>query len=682
MSDQVRSEQARRPRRGAGPLPDPARERAVMSAWERLLCGELSADAVRHVVDDSWHRCLDARVNPAVRSAPQPLEARLLDELRNNNKEFVHASLPLIKQARDFLSQTETIMLLTDRYGTILESAGDPRILEEVNVIRLIPGCNWLERSLGTNAIGTALSLEAPVQIHGAEHFCEGIKRWTCSAAVIRDPLDASVLGVVDISGLVKTYSKHGLALIVSLAAQIEARLAKSAAERHYRLLERCIANFNRADPVIVVDDIGRLVKASAQTSAALARLQASSRIEQPFPISDIAAIADGRTPERMPDWLAHVQIEAIKDSGETLGYLLVLPKPHFAGHVGSARAENGRASPAAFFPVVGESPALLEALQRARRLARTSVPVLLYGETGVGKELFAQAIHEASERAGSPFIALNCGGLSRDLLTSELFGYAEGAFTGARKGGMAGKIESADRGTLFLDEIGEMPLDVQPHLLRVLESGEFYRLGENKPRKVDFRLIAATHRDLRTAVADGLFRMDLYYRLAVTCVSIPSLRDRREDLPKLIEYWLRVVCERHGVGEAAIADEAYQSLLNYSWPGNVRELRNTIEGAVLMARGRTIGIEDLPAEIAGTLAAGALRADVPTRELPLAASVQTYSLEATERQSIQSAMERNQGNVTRAALQLGIAKSTLYEKLRKYGLLNELGMARSKRNS
>jgi transcriptional regulator of acetoin/glycerol metabolism len=597
----------------------------------------------------------------------------------------------MLKQARDFLLQTETVMLVTDREGTILESAGDPHILERVTETRLIPGCNWHERSCGTNAIGTALSLNGPVQIHGAEHFCEGIKRWTCSATVIHDPFDGSVLGVVDISGLVKTYSRQGLALIVSLASQIESRLAKAAAERRFRLLERCVAKLSRDDPVIVVDELGRLVKASAQAPAAFACLGASGTMEQSFPIPDIAAIAAGRMPEPVPDWLHRLHVEAIMDGSETLGYLLAIPAgPQLAASIALVQARSGRsvddrdknvAIPGAngFSGIVAESSALLKALQIAQQLARASVPVLLCGETGTGKELFARGIHQASERLGESFIALNCGGLPRDLLTSELFGYGEGAFTGARKGGMPGKIESAHRGTLFLDEIGEMPLDVQPHLLRVLESGELYRLGENTPRKVDFRLIAATHRDLRTAVTEGTFRMDLYYRLAVTSVRIPALRERKEDLPSLIAHWLRIVCERHCVEQPDIERDAYRCLLDYSWPGNVRELRNTIEGAVLMARGRTIGIDDLPAEIAGTHAAARTGAPIATTDLSGANPGQANSLEAAEVQSIRLAMERNQGNVTRAALQLGIAKSTLYEKLRKHGLLQELGLVRGK---
>ncbi|MGU7779863.1 sigma-54-dependent Fis family transcriptional regulator [Burkholderia sp. PU8-34] len=633
------------------------------------------------MVDESWRRCLDLSVDPAARGAPPPVdEHRLLDLLEENNT-LIQASQPLIKQARECLSQTGTILLLTDREGTIIESAGDAHMLEPLGEVGLIPGCNWSEFSSGTNAIGTALSLNGPVQIHGAEHFCEGVKRWTCSAAAIHDPLDASLLGVIDISGLAKTYSKHTLALIVSLTAQIENRLAIMAAERRYRLLERCITRLSRADPVAVVDELGRLVKANAQASATLARLGGPARLEQAFPVPDVAAVAEGRTSEHTPEWLRRVQIETVKDGTGTLGYVISMPhasRPSL--DLGDALRDAARTG-GAFSRIVGNSEALRESLQKARQLARTAVPVLLYGETGVGKELFAQGIHQASDRADGPFVALNCGSLSRDLLTSELFGYAEGAFTGARKTGMPGKIESAHRGTLFLDEIGEMPPDIQPHLLRVLESGELYRLGESTPRKVDFRLIAATHRDLRTAVADGSFRMDLYYRIAVTSIAIPPLRERVGDLPLLIDHWLGVVCDRHGMERPVIDEAAWQCLLGYAWPGNVRELRNAIEGAALIARDRTIVMSDLPVEMAARRQVEAPGTDARPHGSPPSASAQPCSLEDAEIQSIRAAMRQNKGNVTRAAQQFGIAKSTLYEKFRKHGLMEELGLSRSRPN-
>lgn len=662
----------------------PDRDASVMAAWERLIQGDKPpSGTLRGVVDDSWHRCRDGRVAPDMTGAPLPLEDGALFDLRVRNDRLMHASVPLIQQTREFLSQTGTILLLADPDGMILELAGDTRIVEPAGEVRLIPGCNWTELSCGTNAIGTALALRQPVQIHGSEHFCAGIKQWTCSATVIRDPLDGTVLGVLDVSGLAQTYSQHSLAFIVSMAGRIESRLGKFAMERRLRLMERCMAYCSgRTDGVVVVDESGRLVRANPQASAAFARLGVSGALDNAFPIPDIARIAGGSMSPQSPAWLRLTRIERVTEGVDTLGFMLIAPAASRraaslsdAVHEAIPVAESTPA--AAFSRIVGTSPALRTAIQKAQQLAKASVPVLLLGETGVGKELFAQGIHQASSRADGPFVALNCGGLSRDLLSSELFGYAEGAFTGARRSGMTGKIEAANHGTLFLDEIGEMPLDIQPHLLRVLEEGELYRLGENAARKVNLRLIAATHRDLRADVADGKFRMDLYYRLAVTTISIPPLRERKTDLPEMIEHWLSVSRERYGVSHTVFDDVAYECLLNYTWPGNVREMRNAIEGAVLMARDGIMTVAELPPEIGDSaVAPGGVR-DTASSGLSALARQKVRSLEMAEAESIRFAIQQSQGNLTQAAAQLGIAKSTLYQKIRKYALAHDLGITR-----
>ncbi|WP_235993658.1 sigma-54-dependent Fis family transcriptional regulator [Paraburkholderia solitsugae] len=662
----------------------PDRDASVMSAWERLIQGDKPPfGALRGVVDASWHRCLDGRVAPDTPGAPLPLEEGALFDLRVRNDRLMHASVPLIQQTHEFLSQTGTILLLADPDGMILELAGDSRIVEPAGEVRLIPGCNWTELSCGTNAIGTALALQQPVQIHGSEHFCAGIKQWTCSATVIRDPLDGTVLGVLDVSGLAQTYSQHSLAFIVSMAGRIESRLGKFAMERRLRLMERCMAYCSgRTDGVVVVDESGRLVRANPQASAAFARLGVSGALDNAFPIPDIARIAGGSMPPQSPAWLRLARIERVGEGADTLGFMLIAPAAsRRAGSLSDAVPEAmpvAEPTPAAAFSrIVGTSPALRMAIQKAQQLAKASVPVLLLGETGVGKELFARGIHQASARADGPFVALNCGGLPRDLLSSELFGYAEGAFTGARRSGMTGKIEAANHGTLFLDEIGEMPLDIQPHLLRVLEEGEIYRLGENAPRKVSLRLIAATHRDLRADVADGKFRMDLYYRLAVTNISIPPLRERKTDVPEMIEHWLSVSRDRYGVSHAVFDDVAYECLLNYTWPGNVRELRNAIEGAVLMARDGIMTVAELPPEIAASaVSPGGVR-ESASSGLSALARQKVRSLEMAEAESIRFAIQQSQGNLTQAAAQLGIAKSTLYQKIRKYALAHDLGITR-----
>jgi sigma-54 dependent transcriptional regulator, acetoin dehydrogenase operon transcriptional activator AcoR len=351
------------------------------------------------------------------------------------------------------------------------------------------------------------------------------------------------------------------------------------------------------------------------------------------------------------------------------LGTIVVLPEPLRWGRArrgGQSRVPVrgiGLDASGGVDRIVGTSELLRQALEKAKVLAEVDVPVLLLGETGVGKEMFARAIHESGRRKDGPFVAVNCGGLPRDLLASELFGYVDGAFTGARRSGMVGKIESASGGTLFLDEIGEMPLELQPYLLRVLEGGEVYPLGGAKPRMVEFRLIAATNKDLRAEVTAHRFRTDLFYRVSVTSLRIPALREHREDIPALVEHLSREAAQRHGAPVKRFEQEALFALERYTWPGNIRELRNVVEGAVLMATGEAVIVSDLPAEITSSPDGAPDQVSAPT------SSPTVVDLEAVERDAISAAIIACHGNLTLVARELRISKSTLYVKAKKFGL-------------
>jgi transcriptional regulator with PAS, ATPase and Fis domain len=323
------------------------------------------------------------------------------------------------------------------------------------------------------------------------------------------------------------------------------------------------------------------------------------------------------------------------------------------------------------FSGLVGRCPRFAETMQRARALARVDSPVLLQGETGVGKELFAHAIHDGGRCRGGPFIALNCGGLPRELLASELFGYADGAFTGARRSGCVGKIEAAHGGTLFLDEISEMPLDLQPFLLRALEGGEIYPLGSTKPRVVQFRLVAACNRDVRSEVGAGRFRADLFYRIAVTSLRVPALRERYEDLPLLVDHFARQVAGRYNAVAKVFAPDVLLVFARYGWPGNLRELRNVVEAMVVAAEGAVVGQEAFPTDFPPSIE------DAPK---PPRASVRV--LGDLERQAISSALQLCGGNLTRAAKDLGISRSTLYLKVKRYGLHAVLVESRDRREN
>ena len=646
----------------------PENDRQIMRSWERFMDGqEPGTDALRRLIDDSWRRCHGA-VDPGRDGAPPPAMGDALHDLLSDSEDLMQAGTPVIASAQDFLFETGTVMVLTDAGGKVLSVAGDNSLRDPTEDIHLMPGADWSEESCGTNAIGTALQIGQPIQIHSAEHYCSGIKRWSCSASVIREPVSGAILGAIDISGLNESYSRHSLALAIAAAGRIENRLAQRELKLRYQLLDRCFERLSvpGRDGLIVFDRSGRAIKTNDRAAALMAEL-AKTRGDADPALRDLALPwKKGRvSPENMPDWMDRDWIEPVHQDGERLGAVLVLPDRaatvRRAGLRSVAPAQPG-ADP--FDRLSGEAPTYREAIRRARMLAKSPAPVLLLGETGVGKDAFAQALHAAGPQAKGPFIAVNCGGFSRELLTSELFGYAEGAFTGARRGGMIGKIEAADGGTLFLDEIGEMPLDLQPHLLRVLETGEVFRIGEVRPRPVKLRLITATNRDLKAEVAEGRFRMDLFYRVAVTTLKLPALRERASDLPALAGHLLAQIAARYESPVPSVAPAVLDAFARHDWPGNIRELRNVLEAMFLESEGLELAAQMLPPELQPT---GAQLAPVEGLS----------PLELAERDTIVAAIRRQQGNMTSAARDLGIAKSTLYTRLEKLGLKDQMALLR-----
>jgi two-component system, NtrC family, response regulator AtoC len=312
------------------------------------------------------------------------------------------------------------------------------------------------------------------------------------------------------------------------------------------------------------------------------------------------------------------------------------------------------------FSGIVGHSKTLMRVLDQAVRVSQRNSAVLIQGETGTGKELVARAIHHNSRRNSGPFIAVNCGAIPRDLVESELFGYVRGAFTGALTN-KSGRFEAADGGTLFLDEVGELPLETQVKLLRVLQEGEVHKLGANTPVKVDVRVIAATHRDLSAMIEDETFREDLYYRLAVVPLRIPPLRERREDIPELIDKLFDRVKERHAMPDVRMASAVHQRLISYRWPGNVRQLENVLERLLVLSSGDLITVEDLPEELVPPAAnSQSLWPNLPEEGI---------SLEAVERELISRALEKFEGNQTQAARYLDISRRTLIYRMEKHGL-------------
>jgi sigma-54 dependent transcriptional regulator, acetoin dehydrogenase operon transcriptional activator AcoR len=644
---------------------DPRRYANTMKAWERFITGEpLPPELVRSPVVASWQRSAGCRISPDGREAPIAASGDTFERLLWRHHELLNAASGIFAATGNLLANADSIMILTNVDGVILDAAGDPHTLEQAQSIHLVPGGEWQESAVGTNGIGTAIAVGAPVQIHAAEHFCAGIKGWTCAAAPILEPGSRRVLGVLDISAPFMAYQPNNLTLAVAAARQIETVLAGLWTEERLRLMEACLNRLSRADAagLIAIDRRGCLVYAAGKVPLTVALGGHVPGCDADRPLEDwVRSLPEGLRPE----WF-----NAVKVGTETIGAMLVVPT------VGLGRGRGGRpderatriaeqsseADPARshFAHIVGDSQAMLQAIERGRQLVGKRVPVLIEGETGVGKELFARALH-GEEDLNRPYITFNCAATSKELIGDELFGHVRGAFTGANAEGRAGRFELADGGTLCLDEIGDMPLALQPVLLRALEEGVIHRLGDSQPRHVDVRLLALTNRNLLEEVEAGRFRRDLYHRISVTRIRVPPLRDRAGDIELLINCFNRTLAQRHAVAEKRLPREVIAVLKAYDWPGNVRELRNVIESLVLTCRETDVRVDELPAEIlnaaGSTMATGSLETS------------DSSSLDALEKEAIRRALQSARGNLTQAAKALGISRSTLYRKVEHYHL-------------
>ena len=653
---------------------EPATQRQTLDAWERFVTGEpLVATVVSKFVLSSWQRSQRFGVEPRSRLAPVAAQGVALEQLRRRNHDLLWAAQGLFVTTAHLLARSGTIMLLTDPNGVILEVAGDLRTVEAAREIHLFEGGHWHESVVGTNGIGTALALRLPTQVHGAEHFCEGIKHWTCAAAPVFLPGTDQILGVVDISGPPATYQVNSLVLAVAAARQIEAVLAERTSREHIQLLEACLKFGAPGDAaaMMALDRNAKLIHTSGGVPGTELRLGAClPGIEPGRRVEDWAP----RLPEGLrPEWLHPVSVD-----GATIGALLVVPKRSRGVPVAAplARAAGAYSAPrdtghgseidpsrSGFESLIGRSQALRTAIDRARQLGLRRVAVLIQGETGVGKELFARAIHGDEERHG-PFVTFNCGATTKELIGSELFGHVRGAYTGATNEGRAGRFELAHGGTLCLDEVGELPLELQPVLLRVLEEGVVYRLGEAKPRRVDVRLLAMTNRDLREEVEAGRFRRDLFHRIGVTRIRVPPLRERESDIDVLVGHFNHQLAERHGVSHRRFAPDVMALLRGYPWPGNVRELRNVVESLLLTSDDDEVRCDELPEELlSGQGGPAGIGLSAPS------GTARSTSLEESERQAIVRAVQSVHGNLAQAARALGISRSTLYRKVERYHL-------------
>jgi len=624
--------------------------------------GERRIEGGKDYVERSFRRCEALGVEPDRVYSKRILGEAELRERLAAKRDLVAAAEPFIAALYDFVRGSGFFSMLTDEEGCILSVMGDASILERAFALRMVPGAFMDEASIGTNAMGTALAEGRPVQVSGKEHYIEAYHRWTCSGAPIRDA-EGRLIGALDLTGDIADVHQHTLGMVVAAVQAIEKILVLDARNRALdesrRFVEALLDSITAG--IVSADLEGRILTVNKQAP----ELFGCGREE----------LLGSRMGRLLPRWEdirsacltgSELQNEDVLVESRTNRLYLNLAVYPILGPAGAGgppsalilvfkdvkkvrRHANeilGRRAVYTFDKIVGGSRGLREAVEFAKKVADSRSTILITGESGTGKELFAQAIQNASSRRDESFVVLNCGAIPRTLIESELFGYAEGAFTGAKRGGHPGKFEIADGGTLFLDEIGEMPLEMQTRLLRVIEEGTVMRVGDSREIPVDVRIIAATNKDLAAEVERGNFRMDLYYRLNVLPIRIPALRERPEDIPLLVAYYMEKISRKLNKRPVEIGPEYLNDLVANPWPGNIRELENLIE---LM-----INSERLPP----------LTGASPKDEGSAEGRVPVTSLEEAEAEHIRRVLADCGNNVSLAARRLGIGRTTLYRKI------------------
>lgn len=612
--------------------------------WKRFINGESVESEVSPSIYRSWQRSLEYQVDHTLISNQDILSSPRLSERRDAQNTLIRAGEAVLPYIFSMLGNSNYTVLLGDNDGYIIEAMGDAPFMSKAQKVNLSPGASWREEIRGTNAIGTALRDNAPISVFGWEHFVHDNQFLACWAAPIQNTQGAPI-GVIDISGEASRDREKILTIAMMGASMIEKNLRLFELESQLKFYQEGakLASSLLNQGFLSIDHNGIITNINTFGAALLGRKQediigqlAADIFSSPKGWTLSGQSLDLHIKDRSGKEISSHLKRVVNESGKSLGAVGTL--------------QSNKQSPSNTL-WIGHSQHTQRILERASKVASTHSSVLIHGESGTGKEIIARTIHQLSPRREGPFVALNCASLSSTLIESELFGYVEGAFTGARRGGKPGKFELADKGTIFLDEIGDMPLNVQVALLRVLQEKEVSRIGDTKAININVRVITATHKDLIALVEKEQFRLDLFYRLKVVTLELPPLRERPEDIRDLVPHFIHKACVSFGGPLIGIQEDVYAYLLAHTWPGNVRELENCIESMVALAEGPILTVADLPDELKQTVA----KPEPATETL----------LNQKTKQTILFALTETKGKIAPAAKLLGIGRNTLYRKIK-----------------
>lgn len=614
-----------------------------LQTWNRFVHeGVLDSSRINKRLAESWYRSREAQVNPHSGKGRSILPPDLLNSQKEKYALLQTIAQPHLDKLKQFAKDLGMIALLIDPEGYVLSMSGSLQTKNEAAQINFVEGVRWTEDEVGTNAIGTALLTEEPIMVTGSEHYSVASHRWSCAAAPIRND-DGKLLGILDVSCPVDRAHPYTLGMVSSVAYTIERELSIRSHRDEMELMQQSMDLLESDKPVIICSTKQTVVSASK-------------------PIRQVLPGWQGLHAAAVAEYGYTVQMEfpvISRIHGGRIGTCIYLLKQDAYPAKSHCSASPPR-PPFQFRGEAGVSKAFQRTLHESRRVAPTDATVYLLGETGTGKEVIARSIHENSPRKNGPFVAVNCGAIPKELMESELFGYAEGAFTGARRSGYKGKFEQANHGTLFLDEIGEIPPSMQVALLRVLQERKVTPLGSLKEVPLDIRIIAATHRDLRQLVDEGKFREDLYYRLHVYPINVPPLRERKEDIPYLVRFF----SDKFG-WNLPLTPPFWERLMEYHWPGNIRELMNVLERQHILNQGEAN--DPFPMLRHEAHDPFPMPRHKERIEAPHAPSATLSLREKIQLEQMTDALQKTGGNVSKAAKLLGVPRSTFYKRLQKF---------------
>jgi len=618
-----------------------------------------TATALPHetIIHDSWSRCRDYGLTHQSTPVFNQPERGAVSALLESQHALVHTThKEVLPYYGTIVANSNCLIMLADHQGQVLQSWGDQRFIEPSRAAGFVAGASWLERYTGTNAIGTALSCGQAVHIQHDEHFLKANRFMTGSASPIFDE-QRQMIAVLDVSSDSYLPPSHTLGMVKMMSQSVENRLILNLFQQRYFQLSFNTSLDNLSSPwagLLIFDDQGQVVSANRRADSLLGVGLAQVNIENLF---DVPLQQLLNQPEAQPFNLRasgrfrfHAQIKRPQQPASIQARDFRQPQP----------AANTNRNPFTLASLNLGDPRVDKAIRQAERLLEKDIPILVHGETGVGKEVFVKALHHASSRAGQAFIAVNCAAIPAELVESELFGYEKGAFTGANQKGSIGLIRKANKGTLFLDEVGDMPLRVQARLLRVLQERCVQPLGSSELYSVDVRLISATNRPLRQDVDSGVFRQDLYYRISGLNLELPPLRERSDKAAMVQRIW-----EYHRDPQqwAGLSQEVLSLFERHPWPGNLRQLSSVVQIALAMADEQQIRPEHLPDDFFADLQA------LPAAQLN-ATQAPAQPLVSACADDLASQYQACGGNISHLARNLGISRNTLYKRLRETGLM------------